>query len=54
MQWPEIKKEFDEEFILWSKAVITYGKKCTKTTAIQKLVKDIDFESEFVDLEVHY
>jgi len=50
MQRPEIKEEFDEEFILWSKAVVNYcKKKCTKTTAIQKLVKDIDLESEFTD-----
>jgi len=50
MQRPEIKEEFDEEFILSSKAVVNYcKKKCTKTTAIQKLVKDIDLESEFTD-----
>ena len=43
MQNHELKDSFDEEFIKWSKAVIAYcKKKCTKSIAIQKLIKDID------------
>ena len=42
MQRPNLKNEFDEELVLWSKAVVSYCKKtCKKSTAIQKLVKDV-------------
>ena len=45
MQNHELKDSFDEEFIKWIKAVITNcKKKCTKSTAIQKLIKDIDVD----------
>jgi len=48
MQRPNLKDHFDEEFLLWSKATISYCKKsCKKTTAIQKLVKDVDVECKF-------
>ena len=48
MQKPELKDMFEEEFVLWSKAIINYcKKKCTKSTAIQKLVKDIDVDCKF-------
>ena len=49
MQRPELKDQFDEEFIVWSKAVVNYCKKrCTKSTAIQKLVKDMNVECKFL------
>ena len=43
MQGKHIKEEFDEQLIIWSKATILYCKnRCTKTTAIQSLVKNVD------------
>ena len=43
MQNHKLKDSFNEEFIKWSKAVIAYcKKKCTKSIAIQTLIKDID------------
>ena len=51
MQRPNLKNEFDEELILWSKAVVSYCKKtCKKSTAIQKLVKDVDVDCKFIKL----
>lgn len=48
MQNPELKDQFDEEFISWSKAIVNYCKsKCTESTAIQKLVKDTDVDCKF-------
>ena len=49
-----MKEEFDEQFLLWSKAILIYCKKiCTTTTAIQTLVKDVDAECElFFDTNV--
>lgn len=43
MQRQELKNEFDEELVLWSKAIVTYCRKTIKkSTSIQKLVKDVD------------
>jgi len=48
MQRPDLKEHFDEEFILWSKAVVYYcKKKCTRMSTIQKLVKDMNVECKF-------
>lgn len=45
MQRSNLKIEFDEELILWSKAIVTYCKtKFRKMAAIQKIVKDVDVE----------
>ena len=47
MQRNNLKENFDEQLILWSKAIILYCKKtCTKSTAIQSLIKEIDVECE--------
>jgi len=49
MQKSDLKDLFDEEVILWSKAIVNYcKKKCSKSTAIQKLVKDIDIDCKFL------
>ena len=49
-----MKEEFEEQLLLWSKAILIYCKKtCTTTTAIQTLVKDVDAECElFFDTNV--
>ena len=44
MQRPSIREEFDEELIVWSKAIVSYCKTTqTKAAAIQSV---IDEESE--------
>ena len=51
MQRSNLKDEFDEELILWSKAVVTYCKAaCRKMTFVQKLVKDVDMDCKFFKL----
>ena len=46
-----MKNEFDEELVLWSKAIVTYCKKTiTKSVSIQKLVKDVDVECKFIQI----
>ena len=41
MQRPSIRDEFDEEIILWSKAIVSYCKTTqTKATAIQSVIDD--------------
>ena len=49
-----MQEEFDEQLLIWSKAILIYCKKtCTTTTAIQTLVKDVDAECElFFDTNV--
>ena len=43
MQRRGLKNEFDEELVLWFRAVVSYCKKtCTKSTSIQSLIKDVD------------
>ena len=45
MQRHDLKDGFDEELVLWSKAVVSYCKKtCTRSTAIQALVGDTDID----------
>jgi len=49
MQRPNLKDEFDEALILWSRAVVIYCKKaCMKSAAIQSLVKDVDVLSKCI------
>ena len=49
MQRRNFKNEFDEELILWCRAVVSYCKKtCTKSTAILSLIKDVDNCKYFV------
>lgn len=48
MQRPSMKEEFDEDFLNWAKAVILYAQRsCTKFTAVQSIVKNVDVECEF-------
>lgn len=55
MQRPNLKDEFDEELVLWTKAVVKYCKRaCTRSTAIQKLVKDVDVDCEFTIVHFSY
>lgn len=43
MQNRKLKNEFDEDLVLWCKAIVSYCKKtCTKSTSIQSLLKDVD------------
>ena len=52
MQRSNLKGEFDEELVLWTKAIVNYCKKtCGRSTAIQKLVKDVDVECK---LPLHF
>lgn len=45
MQRHDLKDEFDEELVLWSRAVVSYCKRaCTKSAAIQALVGDVDID----------
>jgi len=45
MQRPNLKNEFDEELVFWTKAVVKYCKRaCTRLTAIQKIVKNVDVD----------
>ena len=49
MQRHDFNNEFDEELILWCRAVVSYCKKtCTKSTAILSLIKDVDNCKYFV------
>ena len=50
MQRSNMKEEFDEHLLMWSKAILYYcKKKCKTTTAIQTLVKNVDAaECEFI------
>ena len=49
MQHPNMKEEFDGNFHNWAKAVIMYAQRnCSKVTAIQSIVKDVDLECELV------
>lgn len=51
MQHPNMKDEFENDFEKWAKAVIVYAQRnCTKLTAIQSIIQDIDLECEFVDV----
>ena len=53
LQRPDLKNGFDEELILWSKAVIIYCKvACKNMTSIQKLVKDVDMECKFHQMAI--
>ena len=43
MQRPNMKNEFDEALISWTKAIVVYCKKaCLHSVAIQSLVKDVN------------
>lgn len=45
MNRPELKDEFDEDFVSWAKSVMVYAKKsCIKTTAIKKIIEGTDFK----------
>ena len=49
MQRPGMKDEFDTDFENWARAVIMYAQRnCTKNSAIQAVVNDVDLECEFV------
>lgn len=49
MQRPRMKEEFDDDFVDWAKAIIVYAQRnCTKLTAVQSIVKDVDVQCEFV------
>lgn len=45
MQRPELKEEFDEDFISWARSTLIYAKKtCMKITAIKKIIGQTDFK----------
>lgn len=45
MQRSIMKEEFDDALVYWAKAVIIYAQRnCTKVTAIQSIIKDVDLE----------
>ena len=43
MQKCNLKNDFDEDLVVWCRVIVSYCKKtCTKSTAIQSLLKDVD------------
>lgn len=45
MQCPDIKEEFDEVVIRWTKAIMLNCKQsCLKTTSIKKIIESTDFK----------
>ena len=44
MQRPNIREEFDDDLLIWSKAIITYCRNTQKrSSAIQLVLSDSDF-----------
>jgi len=45
IQRPELKEEFDENFIGWAQSAMIYAEKsCMKTAVIKKIIEETDFK----------
>ena len=43
IQQPNIREEFDDELLAWSKVIITYCQNSIRSSAIQLVLGDSDF-----------